>query len=57
MEPCQFEQIGAQVVSYFKLAGYTSIAFTLKDGKSWRALGRGNISIGIMIANELKDKM
>lgn len=57
MDPCQFEQIEAQVVSYFKLAGYTSTAYMLKDGKPRKALGRGNVNTGIMIANELKDKM
>lgn len=30
MDPCQFEQMEAQVVSYFKLAGYPSTAYIAK---------------------------
>lgn len=57
MDACQFEQIEAQVVNYFKLAGDTSIAYMLKEGKPWKTLGRGNVNTRIMIANDLKDKL
>lgn len=57
MDACQFEQIEARVVNYFKLAGDTSIAYMLKEGKPWKTLGRGNVNTRIMIANDLKDKL
>lgn len=57
MDPCQSEQIDAQVVDYFKLAGDTSIAYTLMDRKPQKALGRGSVNTSVMIADELNDKM
>lgn len=44
-------QIEAHMVSYFELAGYTSVTEALEDGKPWKAHRRGDADTRIVCVN------